>query len=82
MQTIALQMALLPIVQVRRLQSDLSTQGFGAVQYSQFAGARPPDFADSFATGSTKSTERSARRTMRPPQCRFLLRSSYNEKNN
>jgi hypothetical protein len=57
-------------------------KAFSAVQYSQFAGARPLDFAASFAGGSSGSPGRLTRRTMRPPQCSFLLRSSYNEKNN
>ena len=50
------------------------------MQYGQIAGARPSDFADSFAAVSNESLGKSARRTMRPPHCRFLLRSSYNEK--
>jgi hypothetical protein len=41
---------------------------FSAVQYGHPAGARPSEFAGSFANGSSASLSRSAKRTMRLPQ--------------
>lgn len=60
-------MALLPILRVGGGVVELNSS-FSAVQYGHPAGARPSEFAGSFAGGSNASLSRSAKRTMRLPQ--------------